>query len=112
MGHGHKGSRRSDPVWPHPSSTSRLQGGNGKVTVVEGGALTAPAWAGSPAAQWGGAGCTQGLERGREGDCYLLGVLAIGTTTTGSWRLGGIPARRNGDEAEQARPRGRQPTRP
>jgi hypothetical protein len=63
--------------------------GNGKVTVGEGGALTAPAWAGSPAAQWGGAeraprqtagtGCAQGLaarrdwSQGREGGCYLLG---------------------------------------
>jgi hypothetical protein len=63
--------------------------GNGKVTVGEGGALTAPAWAGSPVAQWGGAervpcqtagaSCTQGLatrrdwSRGREGGCYLLG---------------------------------------
>jgi hypothetical protein len=62
--------------------------GNGKVTVGEGGALTASAWAGSPAAQWGraervprqttGAGCAQGLaarrdwSRGREGGCYLL----------------------------------------
>ena len=63
--------------------------GNEKVTVGEGGALTTPAWAGSPAAQWGGTerapcqtagtGCAQGLtarrdwSQGREGGCYLLG---------------------------------------
>jgi hypothetical protein len=46
-----------------------------------------------------------GLER--ECDCYLLSVFATGTAVTGSRKLGSIPARHDGREAEQARPRGK-----
>jgi hypothetical protein len=45
MGYGHKRSCRSDPVWPHLSSTSRLQengGGMGEVAAAEGGCWSRP----------------------------------------------------------------------
>ena len=45
MGYGHKRSCRSDPVWPHLSSTSRLQengGGWGKLLPQRGGVGRGP----------------------------------------------------------------------